>query len=382
MSIEKRAGGERTRHAARLSLALTTALGLGLIAACGTGSAPPAHTLPAPTPSGTPSGQVFDVTQYGAKGDNLSDNTHAFAMAIAAAEAAGGGVVHVPAGKYVFSAGKTGTGGSVVIAGTSPITLEGAGRDQTYLIEAKANKGLLGVHVDHTIVQNLTLDTLTNSGGAALFVQANNTSLLSTRVLGGPNHFAIYYAGPKGAKPAAPLYNTGNVVKDLVLNELDCNDGFSWSFQENSSITNVVHTGSRLALYVDQSTAVTDYRYTPGAQQCGARNGFWLTPPANNITITNFTSSGQGGKVGIIGPAGVGKVARNVTIQGLTMTGSGYTLTIGDVSNLLLTGCSLGHNDIVVSAQATAQGTVSHCTFGHMVRSGAASAQVHITVVA
>ncbi len=123
--------------------------------------------------------------------------------------------------------------------------------------------------------------------------------------------------------------------KISYLNELDCNDGFSWSFQQNSSITNVTHTGSRLALYVDQSTTVTDYRYTPGAQQCGARNGFWLTPPANNITIMGFTSSGEGGKVGIIGPAGVGKVARNVTIQGLTMTASGYTLTIGDVSNLL-----------------------------------------------
>jgi hypothetical protein len=116
---------------------------------------------------------------------------------------------------------------------------------------------------------------------------------LAAAVLGGPNHFAIYYAGPKGAKPLAPLYNTGNVVNNLMLNELDCNDGFSWSFQENSTISNVTHTGSRLALYVDQSTTVTDYNYTPGAQQCGARNGFWITPPADNITITDFTSSGE-----------------------------------------------------------------------------------------
>jgi polygalacturonase len=325
---------------------------------------------------------MFDVTQYGARGDDLTDNTRAFATAIATAEAAGGGVVYVPAGKYVFSEAKTGKGGSVIIEGTAPITLEGAGRDQTYLIEGKANKGLLGVHIDHTIVENLTLDTQTNGGGAALFVQANDTSLLSTRVLGGPNHFAIYYAGPKGAKPSAPAYNTGNVVKDLELNELDCNDGFSWSFKAISAIGNVTHTGSRLALYVDQSTTVTDYRYTPGAQQCGARNGFWLTPPADNITITGFTSSGQGGKVGIIGPAGVGKVAKNVTIRSLTMTGSGYTLTIGDVSNLLVTGCSLGRNNIVINAQAIAQGTVSHCTFGQLVRSGAPSAQVHISVVA
>jgi hypothetical protein len=373
---ERRSGAAAPRR--RIGLAVTIALWSGLVAACG--SAPPVQSVPSPT--APPTGHVFDVTHYGARGDDLTDNTTAFATAIVTAEAAGGGVVFVPAGKYLFSSAKTGKGGSVIIEGTAPLTLEGAGRDQTYLIEAKANKGLLGVHIDHTVVENLTLDTQTNGGGAALFVQANDTSLLSTRVLGGPNHFAIYYAGPKGAKPSAPLYNTGNVVKDLELNELDCNDGFSWSFQENSSITNVTHTGSRLALYVDQSTTVTDYRYTPGSQQCGARNGFWLTPPANDITITNFTSSGQGGKVGIIGPAGVGKVARNVTIQGLTMTASGYNLTIGDVSNLVLTGCRLGSNDIIINAQAIAQGTVSHCTFGKIVRSGAASAQVHISVVA
>ena len=63
------------------------------------------------------------------------------------------------------------------------------------------------------------------------------------------------------------------------------------------------------------------------------------------------------------------------------MTASGYTVTIGDVSNLLLTGCNLGHNNIVVNAQAVAQGTISQCTFGQMVRSGSASAQVHLSVV-
>ncbi len=369
----------RPHGRATLAVAVVAALSSCLVVACG--SPPPATPRPSASPTASVGG-VYSVASYGARGDGQSDNTTAFGDAIQAAEAAGGGVVYVPMGKYLFNASKTGTGGSIVIDGTAPITLEGAGRDQTQLIEGKANKGLLGVHIDHTIVEDLTLDTQTFSGGAALFVQANDTSLLNTTILGGPNHFAIYYAGPKGAKPLAPSYNTGNVVNNLILNELDCNDGFSWSFQQNSSITNVTHTGSRLALYVDQSTTVTDYRYTPGAQQCGARNGFWLTPPADNITITNFTSSGEGGKVGIIGAKGVGKVAKNVTIRGMTMTASsGYTLTIGDVSNFLLIDSTLGHNNIVIDAQAIAEGTVSHCTYGQMVRSGARSAQVHLAVV-
>jgi hypothetical protein len=360
---------------------LGVAVGAGLCSCLAVACGSPSPAPTAPTASPTAGSHTFSVAGYGARGDDQSDNTTAFGDAIQAAEAAGGGVVYIPAGKYVFSATKTATSGSIVIEGMAPITLRGAGRDQTWLIEAKANKGLLGVHIDHTVVEDLTLDTQTNGGGAALFVQANDTSLLNATVLGGPSHFAIYYAGPKGAKPAAPLFNTGNVVNNLILNELYCNDGFSWSFQENSSITNVTHTGSRLALYVDQSTTVTDYHYTPGAQQCGARNGFWLTPPADNITIVDFTSSGEGGKVGIIGPAGVGKVARNVTIQGLTMTASGFTLTIGDVSNLLLTGCNLGRSNIVINAQAVAQGTISHCIFGQEVRSGAASAKVNLAVI-
>jgi polygalacturonase len=44
---------------------------------------------------------VFDVTAYGAKRDGSTPATEAFRLAIAAAKAAGGGTVYVPAGEYV-----------------------------------------------------------------------------------------------------------------------------------------------------------------------------------------------------------------------------------------------------------------------------------------
>jgi Pectate lyase superfamily protein len=350
-----------------------------VVAACGSSAQP----APTPSPSAAPStssGQRFDVTAYGAQGDGQTDNTQAFAQAISAAEAAGGGTVYVPAGQYLFSAAKTANPASVSIQGSAPITLMGAGRDTTSLIEARAGKGLLGVHIDGSIVESLTLDTKTNGGGSAIFVQANHTNLLHTRVLGGPKHFAIYYAGPKGAKPLTPLYNVGNTVSDLDLNELDCDDGFSWSFQQGGTISDVTHTGSRLALYVDQTTMVTNYRYTPGSQQCGARNGFWITPPADHLTITGFSSSGEGGKIGVIAAKGAGKLASNITITGETMTAAGYTLTIGDVSNLSLNNCNLGTDNIVIAAVATATGTVSRCKYGQLVRGGSPTAKVAISV--
>jgi hypothetical protein len=124
---------------------------------------------------------------------------------------------------------------------------------------------------------------------------------------------------------------------------------------------------------------VSNYRYMTGLQQCGARNGFWITPPSTSITITDFTSNGEGGKVGVIGAKGAGKVAQDVTISGLTLTGTGSNITIGDVKNLQLENSNLGANDIVIAAQAVAQGSITHCTYAHLIRNSAPGAQVVIS---
>lgn len=47
-----------------------------------------------------PAQHIFDITAYGAKSDGSAPATEAFARAIAAAKAAGGGTVYVPAGHY------------------------------------------------------------------------------------------------------------------------------------------------------------------------------------------------------------------------------------------------------------------------------------------
>lgn len=76
-----------------------------------------------PLPS--PSGPLFDVTDYGADATGTADATAGIQAAIDAAEAAGGGVVYLPAGLYRCD-------GTLVVTG-SGVVVRGAGVEQTRL---------------------------------------------------------------------------------------------------------------------------------------------------------------------------------------------------------------------------------------------------------
>ena len=60
-----------------------------------------AHAPSRPTAAAPVVGVLWDVTDFGAVGNGVTDNTAPFAAALAAASAAGGGTVMVPAGRYL-----------------------------------------------------------------------------------------------------------------------------------------------------------------------------------------------------------------------------------------------------------------------------------------
>jgi hypothetical protein len=322
--------------------------------------------------------ESFDVTNFGAVNTpGTGDNTAAFTAAIAAAQKAGAGsIVFVPSGTYDFA---TGSPASIQIDGSVPIVLAGAGRDTTILVEMTRRKDLLSVKADHTVVQDLTFNTQTNDGGHGIGVGANDTLVQRVAVYSGTLTFGIYYPGPPKAHPGNGLHSEGNVLNDIILNDQLQGDGFSFSFQDDASISNVVHTGSHITIYADTNTTITNYDYTPG--NFGGTSGWVISSPCDNVTITNFTTSGFGGQIREAGV--VSRVNQNITINNEQMTATApagakpNALFIGDVTGLLIENSSL--KAITIQPRYIAQGTVTNTTDTSVTTHLGAGAQDEIT---
>src|SRR4029077_17582925 len=145
-----------------------------------------------------------------------------------------------------------------------------------------------------------------------------------------------------------------DIVSDLVQN-----DGISWSFQENSLIENLQHTGSRLALYIDRYATVQNETYRPGPQG-GGTAGFWISAPSDHITINNFTSYGMGG---IISDNGV-DVSTNITISNERLMVAGNHLRVDAARGLTIRGCNFGTGSTVLftGSMATSSVVIEDCS--------------------
>lgn len=287
----------------------------------------------AATSSGThPGGPcTVTVTEYGAS-TSAADNAAAFQNAFTAGE---GGTVCIPAGTWRVTS-------QLVIPAAE--TLTGAGSGRTTLLQTAADHNLLQARSSNTVVEDLTLDTQTYEGGIAFSTGRSHVTLRDAQVRSGgqPGHFAIYFAGPRGASLAQPRYSVGNSLENVVVSDQICDDGVSWSFQADGTIDDVHETGSRLALYVDDGTTVDGYYYTPGP--CVAQDdGYWITAPSESITVEGFVSSGAAGQI-------CPNVSRRSSCAGITVDAErarGGTLKIGDVTGLTVRATTVGRVRII-----------------------------------
>jgi hypothetical protein len=93
---------------------------------------------------------------------------------------------------------------------------------------------------------------------------------------------------------------------------------------------------------VDSYVTVTNYTFAPEPTLPSGWYGFYITSPGDHITITNFTSSGQGGHIGAAAPGSVLR-SHDITINNERMPSSGgFRLFVGDVTNCLIENSGLG----------------------------------------
>ena len=312
---------------------------------------------------------TYLVTQFGATTVS-QNNRSAFQAAFDEAAIRPGGIVYVPPGTWKIA-------GHLQLPA---ITLEGAGKLKSAIVETVPAADLLSTSKNGTVVEDLTLNTQTYDGGHAFGTIASYTKLQQVDVLRGnqPGHCAFYYAGPSGASRTNLIYSQGNVVNDVYINDQICDDGFSWSFKKNGTISNATQVGSRLALYLDNTDTVTNYYYTPGSQKCDAHQGFGITPPSENISITNFQTDGNGGKISSDSIA----YSSNIHITGLRfLSTSGFNMQVGGVRGLTITDSNYGSgNSLVFDASVRADPVIlSNTTLSRITYASKPGADIRVT---
>jgi polygalacturonase len=321
------------------------------------------------------------VTSFaGCKGDGTTNCQPGIQQAVNAAERSGG-TVYLPAGTYLDTSTTP-----VTVSGGTGVTIEGANRATTRIVvEDQSHKPtILALHADHVTVANLTFDgSMVTGGGALVAVTASDTTIDDCQMIGGPHtSWPMRFAGGRGtAKPTNPTYATGNVVNDLVLSDdaPSRNDGLDFSFQENGSISDVQQTGSRLGLYVDRNVTVTDYTFTPNPAVGSGAYGYYVTDPSSDITITNFTTSGEGGRIGSIPTANPRGPNSDITIVNERMLDRNFSITIGDVTGLVIRDSQLGKVDIAPTVDA--QGVLESSSYSQIVHAGMADSTINVANV-
>jgi hypothetical protein len=323
----------------------------------GRGQSSPADQPPAAAAFASLPLPITKVTAYGAVGDGRTDSGPAVRQALTVADAVGG-TLYFPTGHYLLSAPNSGGALSVT---TSRLTIAGAGASASVITGLTGGAPVLAIRANHTTVQDLTLDAQSKDLGAALYLVANGATIQRCTLRGGSHFFGIYAAGDA----TSPLGNSGNRLLDDVVNDWThppLGDGISWSYQHNSTISNLHHTGSRLALYRDTYVTVTNDTFHPSTRtsQSGVTQGFWVSAPSDHISITNFVSYGNGGRIS----ANNGATNTNVTITNDWMVRSGGQLRIDGAPGLIINGCNFGTtNALAFAATVPMSGVVvKHCS--------------------
>jgi Ca2+-binding RTX toxin-like protein len=162
---------------------------------------------------------IYNVKDFGAKGDGVTNDTSAIQAAVNAARAAGGGSVYIPSGTYIVSGGASAGDGCIMIYDNTTVYGDGMGAT-TIKLRDGWNKDVTGIFRDSYGVphHDITVHDLTIDGN-----RANNTG----KIIG-------WFSG------VAPGINKTDL--NITLDHLEIKNCGSYGFDPHEQTTNLVIT--------------------------------------------------------------------------------------------------------------------------------------------
>lgn len=151
------------------------------------------------------------VTDFGAVGNGIADDTAAIQLAINAVAAAGGGVVYFPAGTYKTTL--------TLNVNTSSVYLQGQGKTNTTIAPAHANDTLVigapASALQSICVSGMTIDpsVAMTTNKSAIAIQGNNINIDISDVLIKDAYFGIYM----DSGPSASNYRLDDVYVEACV---------------------------------------------------------------------------------------------------------------------------------------------------------------------
>ncbi|KJZ33757.1 M10 family metallopeptidase C-terminal domain-containing protein [Pseudomonas fluorescens] len=247
---------------------------------------------------------IFNVQNFGAKGDGITDDTAAIQSAIDAAAAAGGGQVYIPTGTYIVSGGEEPSDGCLMLKSNVYLYGDGMGKTTVKVADGSDTKitGVIrsayGEETHDFGVSNLTID--------------GNRDHTTGKIDG---WFNGYIPGQAG-------YDS-NVTLDSVEIK-DCS-GYGFDPHEqtvNMVIKNSVSHGNGLDGFV--ADFLSDSTFENNVAYDNDRHGFNVVTSTHDFTLTNNVAYNNGGN-GIVVQRGSENIPSpsNITITGGAVYGNG-----------------------------------------------------------
>ncbi|MCI0996061.1 putative Ig domain-containing protein [Pseudomonas corrugata] len=247
---------------------------------------------------------IFNVQNFGAKGDGITDDTAAIQAAIDAAAAAGGGQVYVPAGTYIVSAGEEPSDGCLMLKSNVHLYGDGMGETTVKVADGSDTK-ITGV------IRSAYGEETHDFGISQLTIDGNRDH--TTGKIDG--WFNGYIPGEEG-------YDSNVTIDSVEIK--DCS-GYGFDPHEqtvNMVIKNSVSHGNGLDGFV--ADFLSDSTFENNVAYDNDRHGFNVVTSTHDFTLTNNVAYDNGGN-GIVVQRGSENIPSpsNIIITGGEVYGNG-----------------------------------------------------------